>query len=98
MHENSIPGTIGGKSGHRDKQTKTGTIQGNRDDWQVCVVRSAVTEPVQSAPLTSWGGAKVTFGERGVITHAHKNRKYLAPGTLMKTSTRPCCKSIRGAC
>ena len=29
MHENSIPGTIGGKSGQRDKQTKTGTIQGN---------------------------------------------------------------------
>ena len=29
MHESSIPGTIGGKSGHRDKQTKSGTIQGN---------------------------------------------------------------------
>ena len=29
MHESSIPGTIGGKSGHRDKQTKPGTIQGN---------------------------------------------------------------------
>ena len=29
MHESSIPGTIGGKSGRRDKQIKTGTIQGN---------------------------------------------------------------------
>ena len=28
-HESSIPGTIGGKSGRRDKQTKSGTIQGN---------------------------------------------------------------------
>ena len=28
-HESSIPGTIGGKSGHRDKRTKSGTIQGN---------------------------------------------------------------------